>query len=275
MKKFFLLLLFLMLAVQLPSAATVAVQEPVASKLSEGGMVDLGTVGPGQKIEVQISRRTGESDYRGSEYLWDRLYVEDKSLPGDWTSVDSLYYETLMKAFVIVPKDAPDGDYVFSLRTERDYAGVETTRFKAKVHVSKDVLVFTITNPAAESGVGQPAVYLVGIKNTGNANDAFEVGVTDGLPRQWTYTKSVFVPRNSEKIVPYEVVATSHGQFPIKLKATSLSSGLIESTASAVLVSRSSLLEEAKAASRGVILFPAAEQVIYNLVGFVAANFFK
>lgn len=267
--------LFLLTISFLAAAAKVTVQEPVQTELMEGGSVDLGVVGPGQKIEVQISRKAGEVDYRKSEYLWDKLYVEPRSLPSGWQGLDSLYYEEKMKAFVIVARDAPDGFYSFELSTERDYGGVQPLYFSANVEVRRDVLELTAIEPVKETGAGQPAVFLLRISNKGNANDAFEVGVTGGLPKAWSYKKSVFVERQSDKIVPYEIVASDQGQYSINVRATSLSSELIKDDEMVVVASRSSLLEEMRAASKGVILFPAIEQSIYNLLGFIAANFFS
>lgn len=265
------LLLLLTLPAFIHAAPHVVVTDPVMQTLGGGETLDLGAVGPGQRIEVVIETGTGVNDaITGNEMLWNRLYVNPSTLPQGWESLDSLYYEHKMKAIVIVGKEAADGDYGFSLYTYRDYAGTEPVTFKAKVHVTKAVFDFKVLDSSLQAGVDQPAVYTLKLRNQGSASDAFRIEVAGGLPSTWVYSKEVFVPHNSERDVQYEIAGTDQGEFNVKFKATSLSSTLINGEQTAGLVVRSSLWEDAKAASRGMLLFPSIEQIVYNLLGFIA-----
>lgn len=255
------------------AAARVAVVDPVSQDITPGGSLELGVVGPGQRIEIEIQRGNGDYDsITGKEKMWDRLLVVKESLPSAWQAQDSLYYEKKMKAFVLLPRDAADGEYEFSLQAFDEYGGTPPLEFNAKVLVSKDVFKFDVLQAQVKSGVDQPAVYTLSLSNTGSASDAFEVEVSGGLPVGWTYKKRLFVPHNSQRQIQYEVIATDQGEFDVQFKATSLSSEKITGSDSAGLVAKSSLWEDMKAASRGVLLFPSIEQAVYSLVGLIAAN---
>jgi len=249
--------------------------QPVQEQLLEGDVLDLGVVGPGQKIEIEISRNSNVFDFRNVEEVWDRLTVEDASLPDFWRSEYSLRYEANPKAFVIVDSDAPDGEYTFSLRAERDYntAARHPVTFLAKVKVSREVLGLTVLSEFVRGGVEQPSEFRIKLVNKGSANDAFELEVVSGLPNDWKFKKQVFVPHNDERIVLYEVVAREQVDAQVEFKATSLSSTTIYATDSGGLQTRSSILQDMKSVGNGVILFPNIEQAVYYLMGFVANNF--
>ncbi|MFH1106822.1 MAG: hypothetical protein V1787_02905 [Candidatus Micrarchaeota archaeon] len=267
-----LILIAFTAAASAAGTAHIIVTDPVQVTIGEGGIVDLGVVGPGQRIEIEISTASGYADFRGIEEYWDRMYVLPESLPRGWTSQDSLFYERKMKAFVIVPKDAYDGEYGFSLQAVEEYTGPQPLSFRAKVKVTRDVLKFDVLQDSVGSGVDQPAVYTLQLSNTGSASDAFEIEVTKGLPAAWTFKKRVFVPHNSVKRMQYEVIAADQGEFTVTFNALSISSDLIRGTDTAELVARSSLWEDMKAASRGVLLFPSIEQAVYSLIGLIASN---
>ncbi len=257
------------------AAPHVQVVDPVSQTVFAEQTIDLGVVGPGQRLEVEIQVGTGEMDaVTNKEKDWDKLFVQASSLPSGWKSLDSLRYEKKMKAIVLVSKDASDGTYQFKLNTEDEYEGTPAVYFNAKVRVSHDVFNFDILQDAVKAGVDQPAVYTLRLSNVGSASDAFRIEVGKGLPSSWTYTREIFVPHNSVRDVQYEVVGTDQGEYTVQFKVTSLSSEKIGGEASAGLVVRSSLIEDMKATTRGMLLFPTIEQIVYNLVGLVAVNFF-
>ena len=61
------------------------------------------------------------------------------------------------------------------------------------------------------------------------------------------------------------------GEYRISFRGTSLSSNSISSEATATLFVGSSLLTDLKAAVRGVLLFPGAEQIFYSLLALIGS----
>jgi hypothetical protein len=235
-------------------------------------MLDIGIVGPGQKIEIVAARNAGETSIirPPNEAVWDKLIVVKDTLPRGWTGVDSLLYEDPMKAFVILDKNAPDGQYVFEITTLNSYEEVKPLTFKVKARVSRDVLEANISKTVIRSGAGQPAIYLFTLTNKGSASDVFEISVSEGLPGIWRYTKEVFVPHGSKATARYEVVSEERGEFQITFNVKSLSSQAISVNKKASLLTESSLLEDMKSSSHGLLLFPSIAQIIYSLLGLVA-----
>ncbi len=263
----------LLLLFALPASASKAgIVDPIAQTVNGGAVVDLGTVGPGQTVELQVIRGSGEIGVQ-SEKLWDHLNIDTASLPAGWRGDDSRTFENPLKAFVVLPVDAPNGEYTFNVTLIDDNEGVLPLHFSAHVTVSRDVLALQASPSSSRVGAGQPAVYTLRLSNTGRANDVFEISAV-GLPSRWEFTKRVFLSHDSETDVNYEVVATESGVYPVRITVHSLSSSLITQTFDSRLTAASGLVEDAQATANGVLLFPSSIQVVYSLVGFLAHLFF-
>ncbi|VVB67854.1 Uncharacterised protein [Candidatus Norongarragalina meridionalis] len=264
------LLFGLLVLATFASAAQIVAIEPVAGVFTEGQVLDLGVVGPGQKMEIVAERITGENARQGGEALWDRLVAVPESLPQGWTSEPSKFYESPMRAFVTVSRDAPDGDYVFTIKTIDEYEGVLTTAIQCKVSVSRSVLETGLLTERVSAGVEQPALYYVKLKNKSSASDVFEISVA-GLPKENAVVKRVFVRHNTEIVAPYEVYSNEQGEYSLTFNVVSLSSDAIDGKPKGTLITYSSLYYDMLACSRGILLFPSVEQTLYALFG-IAAN---
>lgn len=238
---------------------------------------EIGVIGPGQKVELSIDRGTGEMSNDkttfGQEAVWDRLEVVRSSLPAGWDSRDSLRYETPLTAFIIAAPDAAEGQYEVEVQAVDEYEGVATIKFKVLVTVSQNVLDVQLDPSTIVTGVGHPAIYSFKLSSKSDASDAYQIS-TAGLPYAWAFTKTIFIPRKSERTIQYEVVGSSQKQLDFKFQVRSLSSSLITVEKDARLVTTTSLWQDMKAAALGVPVFPNAEQPIYSLIGFVS-NLFK
>lgn len=262
MKKIVLLLLCCVLV----SAAHITVLKPVQDSLEPGEALDLGVIGPGQKVEIVIDRGSGEKNPSGGEALWDRALVDEASLPLGWAREDGQFYESPMRAYVSAAKDAADGEYEFYFSVIDEYEGAATTRAKCKVRVSRDVFKAALANDEATAGVDQPATYYLLLKNDSSASDSFELTV-NGLPGGLLEPRKIFVPYKSERLVAYPVSSGEAGEFALEFSVKSLSSSSMSASLPATLETERSLYNDMRATSHGVLLFPSLQQVIYALFG--------
>ncbi len=262
-------------------AVHVAVVDPVSKTIEAGEAllpdkaIDLGLVGPGQKLEIIVDRDMGEISQANAtvsqrEALWDNLRVEKESLPKGWQGQDGLKYDKPLKAFVVVAKDASDGGYSFLLQASSDYEPFAPITFKAGATVSKDVLAARVAGEPVKAAPRTQVVYQLELENKGSASDAFQVSI-NGLPGGLQAGKNVFVPHNAKVTVDFPVTAPEAGEYRVGFTATSLSSKGISASAGTTLFVGSSLLTDAKAAARGVLLFPSAEQLAYAFLGLVGS----
>lgn len=253
-------------------ASHLVVADPVRGVYSANDVIDLGVVGPGQKIEIVVERASGE-DARGITYkkeaLWDKLFVASEFLPLGWVQEDAKWYETPMRAFVTVAKDAVDGEYFFVIRAFDEYEGVAPLEVRCRVTVSRELLEAELLEKTISVGVDQPALYFLRLKNKSSASDAFQVTVV-GLPSTVSVEKKVFLRHNSEEIIPIELMEGERGEYSLLFLAKSLSSDSINAGDSGLIIVFSSLLNDMKAVGNGILLFPSVEQAIHALLGLMA-----
>ncbi|MFH1780329.1 MAG: hypothetical protein ABH803_04300 [Candidatus Micrarchaeota archaeon] len=262
------LLFVLLLASTL--TAVLEVSSPIKKTVSvQGEEVFLGVIGPGQTIELVADRSSGIKAVTSADGTgiakWDHLVAVD--LPSGWTSQPSKFYEQPMRLFITADAHAPDGDYFVSVRSLDEYEGAGTLLFKAKIKISRNVLDVSLFQNDLSTGAGQPAVFFVRLSNKGVASDAFEISLLD-LPQAWVYSKKVLVPLESEVLVPYELIAEEDGEYDFDFNVESLSSREINVKKKAVLRVEASLEQDLRAISKGALLFPSGEQIVYALLGF-------
>ena len=266
--------LVLLLLAAAPFALQLSVYEPVATTVSDGGIVDLGVVGPGQTAYVVVESDIKEGGILGKGGRLDQLVFT--STPRGWNTTPSDLYGVPMKAIIKVPPDAGDGEYWFTIKAvdEGNKEQLGETSFKARLMVSKDVLKMDVWPDAVSTGAGQPAGYYVRISNTGVASDVFEVS-SEGVP-DWRYTQVVFVPKGSSKVVRYEVAGNEEQEYAVKIKVRApFSSELLKADKDVSLDINTNLISDLQATGHGLLLFPIIEQPAYSIMGLISNLFFR
>ncbi|VVB70413.1 Uncharacterised protein [uncultured archaeon] len=253
----------------------ITVVNPTQIELHEGSApIDLGLVGPGQKLELQVLRGAGDKGYEGAEITWDTLGVNASTLPPGWAYDNSTLREEPLTTFLTVPKDAKDGVYTFQFVIDNLAEGLGEKVFTAQATVSKNVLQADLTNPSVSSGAGLPAEFNVEINNLASANDYFQISVS-GVPKQMEQTRTVFVEHNSKQTFSYELVGSETQQYDLIIRVDSLSSNLITASVPGNLLVSSSVSQDAISIGNGLMLFPISEQAVYSLIGFFSNLFMK
>lgn len=254
-------LLFVLLVTAMCFSAYADVVSPVAKRLNSDEGTHLGIAGPGQTVKLAVAK---ESEGK----IWDRLYILPESLPAGWEKEDGLWYESPMQASIKIGGDAENGEYTVKARLVDEYEGLGEMFFFISVNVSREVFDAEVIDPELEAGVGQPGSYTLKLKNLGTASDVFHISVS-GMPA-WAYTKTVVVPRASEKEISYEIVAGERGNYPLKIRLKSMSSDLISKEIDVSFKAEPSLLADLRACSHGMLLFPIPEMPIYALFGLIS-----
>jgi len=258
------------------SAAYLQVVEPVQARYdrASGQEIDLGMIGPGQAFDIVSLPDTGEISAQGKQSgkelyaTWDKVEVVEATLPPGWKGEKALSYEKRIVSRVVVSRDTPEGYYTFMLKATDDYNGVEPLLVKVKILVSKNFLQIKVTNPQVSTGVWVPAVYEIHLKNDSSGSEAFDVW-TEGLPKEWEARQRFFIPHNSAKTFRFEVVPEELGDYKFILVAQSVSSPETRAVEKVGIKAETTLSNDLKAISRGILVFPGIEQVAYSFAGII------
>ena len=265
------LLLFTLLSCAVAPGEIRAVS-PSSLLVHSGDKVSLGTIGPGQTVSFLADPEVTEGGIHGVGGSWDRLDVT--SVPDGWVGTNSPEQVNPLHVKITAPPDAENGLYEMGVqalnRGDKEKIG-GAVNFSLLVEVSREVLEVSVTPERMEVGAGQPARYMVTIRNTGAASDVFKI-YSRGVPL-WDFEKRVFVPSKSEKTVAYEVVSEEEQELEVRVTVSSDSSYLLSETKKVVLKANTSLFSDYAACGHGVLLYPVIQGPVYALIGLLANLF--
>lgn len=243
------------------------ITNPVAMEVSSGDIVDLGQIGPGQTLAIEIVPTVGEGGKLGKGGRYDIAYAEQ--LPEGWSSEPSKLLSNPMQVLVKSSQNAQEGLYYFRVvaQDEGNAEGLGTFGFSGKVRVTRDILGASVDTKAKEVGVGQPARFYITIENKGSAGDTFVIEA-EGLDS--VLKRVVYVPPRTPKKVSYEITLSEQESLQIPVKISSYSSPQISASLMLSVSSKPDLFADYKACGNGLMLMPFVEQPVCSLAAFLS-----
>lgn len=262
---FFVFMLFFGLAFSLHVLA------PVDKEIKEGDTVYLGSIGPGQTIEVLVDQDVKTGGRFGQGGVFDYAVVE-KAPPG-WIGIPSKLHDKPLRVALTADPEAKEGEYIAKIKVidENNVDGLGETTFFVKVNVTYDVADVSIEPVYVKTGPGQPAKFSITINNKGATGDAFIIQAQG--PKRWEFKRSVFVPAKSEKTIVYEIVGNEEEVYKTQLSVQSSASPLIHYEKNITVDIQSNILHDMKATNNGVLTFPIFESLVYSFFGLISNLF--
>ncbi|MFH1521049.1 MAG: hypothetical protein ABID61_05375 [Candidatus Micrarchaeota archaeon] len=241
---------------------------PGAHTIQDGDIIDLGTIGPGQTVSILIDPKVSVGGIHGIGGLYDMAVAED--LPRGWESTESKLYQNPLQVTITADPDTPEGDYVAKIVVIDENNGEQlgNITFYVKVKITWDIIDFEVTPSYLTVGPGQPARYQITLTNKGSTSDVFEISATGS--KRWEFKKAIFVPAQTTKTIPYEIVGNEEETNQFTLNVVSLASSNIADQENVTMFVRSNLFGDYKATNNGVIVFPIFESLTYSLAGFLS-----
>lgn len=259
----------LFLLVSLSSA--IDLDSPQIKGVESGDVIDLGTIGPGQTVQILIDREVETGGIHGEGGFYDLAVAEE--LPRGWTSKESELYASPLQVTITADPDAPEGNYTMRVKVidENDGEKLGNVSFTVKIQITYDVMDFDVSPTYINVGPGQPARFNIQITNKGSTSDVFQVSATGA--KRWEFVRPVFVPAKTTRTIPYEIVGAEEETYRATINVQSLASSRIADEKNVTLFIQSDLLGDYKATNNGVLVFPIFEAPIYAMAGLLS-NFF-
>ena len=250
---------------------SLSVVSPVREDVETGDIIDLGTIGPGQTVSIQIDPIVTDGGVHGIGGQYDYAIAED--LPRGWTTKQSKLYQNPLHLTITADPEAEPGNYSMEVRVVDEYNGEQlgNVTFEAQVEITYDVMDFNVTPAYLEVGPGQPARFTISIANKGSTSDVFEVSALG--PKRWEFKKPVFVPAMTTKEIQYEIVGREEETYRATVSVVSLASDNIAGEKNVTLFIKPSLIGDYKATNNGVMVFPIFQAPIYSLAGLISNLF--
>ena len=250
----------------------VTVVSPVKTEVGDGDMIDVGAIGPGQTISIEINPIVKEGGIHDIGGTYDLAIAED--LPRDWTSEKSKLYGNPLQVRITADPDAPEGNYSARVTVIDEFNGEElgNVSFTVKVRITWDVMDFNVAPSSMTVGPEQPARFEITIKNKGSTSDVFEISSKGS--KRWEFKKPVFVPGKSSKTIYYDIAGGEEETYLTTISVVSLASSNIADEKNVTLFIKPGLLGDYVATNNGVTVFPIFQAPIYSLAG-ILSNIFS
>lgn len=250
---------------------SVTILSPHAGEAGQGDIIDLGIIGPGQTVSIEVDREVRTGGIHGIGGRMDMAVAE--ALPPGWTTRPSELYQQPLHVTVTAHPDAAPGNYSFKVTAIDEMNGEElgNVTLTCRVRVTWDIMDFDVSPRQLIVGPGQPARFAITITNKGSASDAFQVSATGS--QNWDFRKPVFVPAQTTKTIYYEVVGNEEEAYRPAIRVVSLASSNIAAEKNVTITVRSDLFGDYRAANRGALLFPVFEAPVYAIAGLLSNLF--
>lgn len=245
--------------------------EPFQKEISDGDVVYLGEIGPGQTISISIDGRPKTGGIYGIGGTYDMATVT--GLPQRWEAQDSDWAGVPLQVKITADKSAREGEYTARINVldDGDKEKLGNITFTAKVNITYDVLSASLDGSTKEVLSGQPARFYITVTNKANTGDAFSVSSSN--VRGWAFKKYVYVPAQSSRVIYYEVASAEEAEYFPSIEVVSQSSSLINETLNATVKISPTLGADFKAVNNGMLFFPAMSGIIYSLAGLISNIF--
>jgi len=265
MKRFIIALLLL------PLAFSINLVSPQVKNVENGDIIDLGVIGPGQTVSLQIDPLMKKGGLYGIGGQYDQAIVTD--MPRGWSFTPSKLYQNPLQVTLSSASDAAEGDYSTRVTVidEGNGENLGNVSFTVRVNVVHDVLDIDVSPSHINVGPGQPARFAITITNKGSTSDVFDVSATGS--KRWEFKKQVYVPEQSTKTIYYEIVGNEEETYTTTIKVVSLSSSIISEEKNVTLFIQSDVFGDYKATNNGVLVFPIFESMAYSLAGLISNLF--
>lgn len=242
---------------------------PLRMEIKDGDMVDLGRIGPGQTVSIEIDPIATSGGVHGIGGTFDEAVAED--LPRGWSAKRSKLYQNPLQVTITADPDAAEGNYTAKMKVIDEFDGEQlgNVTFDVTVEITYDVMDFDVKPIYKEAGPGQPARFALTIDNKGSTSDVFQVSAIG--PKRWEFTKPVFVPAMSSKTIFYEIVGQEEETYRATISVVSLASSIISDEENVTLSIKPSLLGDYKATNNGLTVFPIFQAPIYALAGIISS----
>ncbi len=247
---------------------SISLLTPFEAEIGNGDSIDIGTIGPGQTVLIQIDPIVTTGGIHGIGGTYD--IAEAQELPRGWTSKKSKLYQNPLHVTLTADPEAPEGNYTAKMVVIDEFNGEElgNITFDVNVEITHDVMEFNVTPDSLEVGPNQPARFSITIENKGSTSDVFQVSAIG--PKRWEFKKPVFVPAKSSKTINYEIVGEEEETYHATISVVSLASHNIAGEENVTLFIKPSLIGDYVATNNGVLVFPIFQAPIYAIAGLLS-----
>lgn len=202
LKKLVTLIAFLAL-IGMVNAEITIVKETGKATYFDNDLVELGSIQPGETLEITISSKTGHT---GLE--WDQLVFEG-NIPEGWNAIDSETGKKTLTAKLELPLNASVNAYHIKIKALNKNNEINPETLTLQILVRKDLIETAISQNELSTIVNKPTAFTLSIVN--NSIASHTIKVESNLSPLWFETKEITVKPEEVKGVDLVVIPRIYG----------------------------------------------------------------
>lgn len=229
--------------------ADVSLVDPVVQKAKPNGMLDAGSISPGERVEIIFSRNTGY----GRDVLWEQAQL---TVEGEAGGIQTTNSEIGSDSLITMVQTSPftrEGEYTFQVKMIGDQGTLENETFTLILRVQKGLLKGSLSAENVTGGVNQPLTFSVLLVNDSSA--PVTVRVEPALPQVWSTAQTVPLKAHSFSTVPVVVTPRFAGPKTFEIKLIRVDNQATVDTLNATLVANPTLKDRYAAGLYGFPFF--------------------
>ncbi len=240
---------------------TLTIIQPIEVTIHSGQTLNVGAVGPGQPLSIDIAREVNEGGPFGKGGGFDKAYVE--KVPEGWSAKNSRLFDDPLEVVVTPSEEAKEGNYSFIVRLE-DWENAEklgNTTFKINLYVTHDIYDVYLRKELYTVGPNQPIRIPLIIYNKGNLGTVFNI--TLKLDKT-TQVKRLYVPPKHVGETTFELSLKDEDVYNGEIDVTPEYTNTLKKTLPFAVEVKGTFRDDLKAGGEGVLLLFVPFQPIYD-----------
>lgn len=229
--------------------ADASLVDPVVVKAKPNGILDAGSISPGEKVELIFSRNSGY----GKDVLWNQALL---SLNGNANGIQTFDSEKGSDSLITRIQTSPltrEGTYTFDVQLIGDEGVLEDEGYTVQLDVKKGLLKGSLSAENVQGKVNETLRFSVLLVNDSSA--PVNVLVQPALPTVWSEAKTIAMKPHSFVTVPVDVTPRFAGPKTFDITLIRVDNRATVDTLHATLVANPTLKDRYSAGLYGFPFF--------------------
>ena len=194
-----ILFLLVLLVFGITVHADASLVDPVVEKAKPNGVLDAGSISPGEEVELIFSRSSGY----GRDVLWEQAFLTLNGNTNGIRTTDSQKGSDSLITRIQTSPLTPEGEYAFDVRMKGEAGVLEDETYNVKLRVRKGLLKGSLSAEHVQGRVNEPINFTVLLVNDSSA--PVQVRVQPALPAAWSNPQLIDMKPHSFVNVPIQV----------------------------------------------------------------------
>ncbi|MEK6821500.1 MAG: hypothetical protein AABY11_03835 [archaeon] len=238
-----------LLLLAIPAYADIAMVDPVVEKVRAGGIIDAGSISPGESVELIFSRVSGY----GKDIFWEQAILQKTEDATGVRTENSASGTDSLIAIIHTTSATPLGEYRFRVTMKGDGDTLQDETATIILRVENNLVKASLSTEEVNGRVNEPLTFTVFVLN--NSSATIPIAIEPALPASWVRPQTRMMGPHSFETVTLEIIPRFAGPKTFDIQVTRTDKGTEVAAISATLNAEPTLKDRYSAGLYGFPFF--------------------